>query len=242
MPDRFNCTQLGEQQVTLTVTDQSGNVAACLSRVQVFDTLNVCSPATLPIRVAGLLQTPAGKPVYNIPVQIIGQGLNETVNSDSLGAYLFPEVPIGDTCHLTPYHNNNWLNGISTLDLALISKHILGLDTFTSPYQFIAADANRSGTVTTFDIVQLRKLILGIFDTMPGNTSWRFVPAGFNFPDPTNPFANPFPESIRLDGPLGDVSGQNFIGIKVGDVNGSVNPVDTRSAHSLTSPPPLSLR
>lgn len=37
----------------------------------------------------------------------------------------------------------------------LISKHILGLYTL-SPYQLIAADANRDGKVTTYDIVLLR--------------------------------------------------------------------------------------
>lgn len=229
LPANFNCGQLGEQQVTLTVTDGSGNVAACFSRVQVFDTLNVCNPLQ-PIRVDGAIHTPAGKPVYNIPVQIFGAGVNETINSDSLGTYLFPDVLAGDSCRLTPSHNDNWLNGISTLDLALITKHILGLDTFTSPYQHIAADANHSGTITTFDIVQLRKLILGILDTVPDNTSWRFVPADYSFPNPANPFETAFPESILLDRPLNDVSGQDFIGIKVGDVNGSVNPMESRNA------------
>ena len=93
---------------------------------------------------------------------------------------------------LTPYRNDNPLNGVSTFDLVLISKHILGLDTLDSPYQLIAADANRSGTVTTFDIVQFRKVILGIQDTVPGNTSWRFVDADWVFPDPMAPAG--FPE------------------------------------------------
>lgn len=231
LPDQFSCAQIGEQQVTLTVTDRAGNVAACFSRVQVFDTLQTCNPPRY-IQITGTIRTPGGKPVNNIPVRLSAATLADTVYCDTLGLYTFPEVPVKDSCQLTPRYNDNWLNGVSTLDLALITRHILGLDTFTTPYQYIAADANRSGTVTTFDVVQLRKIILGIFDTMPGNTSWRFIPAAYTFPDPSKPFSHVFPEIIALDPAAGDSTGHNFIGIKIGDVNGSVNPTLQRPAGS----------
>lgn len=89
------------------------------------------------------------------------------------------------------------LNGVTTLDLSLISRHILGIQQFTNPYKLIAADANFSGSVTTFDVVELRKLILGIYEELPDNTSWRYVPKeyladqGFytSFVTNLNPFA-----------------------------------------------------
>ncbi|MFN0214537.1 MAG: T9SS type A sorting domain-containing protein [Saprospiraceae bacterium] len=68
------------------------------------------------------------------------------------------------------------LNGVTTYDLGLISKHILAIEPFENPFQIIAADANNSGSVTTFDIVELRKLILGIHQELPNNNRWRFVP------------------------------------------------------------------
>ena len=37
--------------------------------------------------------------------------------------------------------------------------HILGMDELDSPYQMIAADANNSGTITSADLVEIRKLI-----------------------------------------------------------------------------------
>jgi hypothetical protein len=68
----------------------------------------------------------------------------------------------------------------------------------------IAADANNSQTITTSDIIMLRRLILSIVDDLPNNTSWRFVPASYSFPVPTNPWFEQFPEVININ----DLAGQ----------------------------------
>jgi hypothetical protein len=88
-----------------------------------------------------------------------------------------------------------------------------------SPYKIIAADANASNTVTTLDIVQLRRLILNIDTEFANNTSWRFVEAGFTFPDASNPFATVFPEIIAINNLDQMYMENNFIAIKIGDVN-----------------------
>ncbi len=74
-------------------------------------------------------------------------------------------------------YKNNYLNGVSTFDIASINAHILGIQNrvFTSPYQYIAADVNNSGTVSSFDMFLIKKLILGLADTFPAG-SWRYVP------------------------------------------------------------------
>jgi hypothetical protein len=86
-------------------------------------------------------------------------------------------------------------NGVTTYDLVLISQHILSLQPFTSPFQIIAADANNSGSVTTFDIIDIRKVILGITPNFSSNKSWRYIPklhlgnpAFFSQFDDGNPF------------------------------------------------------
>lgn len=77
-------------------------------------------------------------------------------------------------------NNTDPLNGVNVWDLSLISRHIQSIPAFTNPYQMLAADVNASGTITTFDIVQLRKLILGQFTNFGQISSlvdsWRFVP------------------------------------------------------------------
>ncbi len=128
---------------------------------------------------------------------------------------------------VTPYKNDNPLNGITTFDLVLISKHILGIEALGFPYKRIAADANKNNSITTFDIVEFRKLILGIYDTIPGNTSWRFVEKNYIFPDTINfnPWVEAFPENIPNYNTSGSATA-DFIGIKIGDVN------NTAVAHS----------
>lgn len=98
--------------------------------------------------------------------------------TDTSGQYITEPCPFtGILRRVIPDENylNESLNGVSTYDLSLISRHILGLDTFASPFQYIAADANYSGGITSFDILLLRRLILGIADTIPAG-SWRYIP------------------------------------------------------------------
>lgn len=126
---------------------------------------------------------------------------------------------------MTPFRNDDYLNGVSTFDLLLINKHVLGIELLNSPYKIIAADANQSKTVTTFDIVELRKLVLGLYQQLPSNTSWRFVDKSFVFPNPGNPFQGGFPEMQTVASlQFNDLPVHDFVGIKVGDVNGNVNP------------------
>ncbi len=144
--------------------------------------------------------------------------------SDDNGVYTIQDVPGCSAQTLAPYRNDNPLNGLTTYDLVLISKHILALETFNSPYKIIAADANHSGSITTFDIVQLRKLILGIDTAFINNTSWRFIPANHTFANPLNPFQLPFPETLAVQVLTDPVANLDFKAIKIGDVNNSATP------------------
>ncbi len=66
------------------------------------------------------------------------------------------------------------LDGISTSDLGLISKHILGIESLAPTWKNVAADINCSGSITASDIIAARRLILGITTTLPCN-KWHFV-------------------------------------------------------------------
>ena len=94
------------------------------------------------------------------------------------------------------------------------------MNTLDSPYQLIAADANNNQLISTMDILAIRKVILQMEDTFPNNTSWRFVDADFMFPDPSSPWG--FPEYIDYLHLESNQIYTDFIGVKIGDVNGSV--------------------
>ncbi|HZV43797.1 MAG TPA: HYR domain-containing protein, partial [Saprospiraceae bacterium] len=135
------------------------------------------------------------------------------------GKFKFNYLEKGLDYSILPERNDNPRNGVSTLDLVKIQKHLLAIEPFTSPYQYIAADANNNKSVTAIDLVEIRKLILGIYNQYPDNKSWRFVEKGFPMVT-EHPW--PFSESIFIPGLAADsITKNDFIAIKIGDVNNS---------------------
>ena len=111
--------------------------------------------------------------------------------------------------------------GLTTYDLVLMSKHILAIEPFNCPWQIIAADVNCTGSVTTFDIVTARKVILGILNDFPCG-SWRFIPDS----------------AAVANGQC-----QDFVGVKLGDVNaGPCNDSLAAGAESRSKPTNLLFR
>jgi len=180
---------------------------------------SVFSQQSPTVTLSGSIQTETGAGVSD--VQVREQPLTKTTSD---GLFSIPAVPGCQQFRLQPKRNDNPLNGLSTYDLVLMSKHILSIEVLGSPYKLIAADANRSGSITTFDVVVLRKLILGIDTAFSNNTSWRFIPADFVFPNPLNPFQTALPDSIAVDLQTASVGNLNMIAIKTGDVNNTVIP------------------
>ncbi len=103
--------------------------------------------------------------------------------------------------------------GVSTFDLVLISKHILGVAPFEEKWKEFAADVNGNGSVTTFDIIQIRKLILGRITEFPNTPSVRYVPCDFDW--------DSYPGTLPEEGCVTPNNGCDvcFDAIKMGDVN-----------------------
>ncbi|MFZ4634487.1 MAG: T9SS type A sorting domain-containing protein, partial [Saprospiraceae bacterium] len=226
----FDCSQTGTQFVELWAEDLAGNADFCQTFLNVQDPNGVCQPGNK-ASVAGAAKTDFGNPatgVQGVDMDITGAGVNGAApinlvsQTNNQGAFTFIALPVTGNYNLTPEKDTDPLNGVSTYDLVLISKHILGLDPLKTPYKMIAADANKSGSITTYDIVEIRKLILGIYSKLPNNTSWRFVDKSFQFPNNDNPFQTTFPETMTI-APLlaGGYNNADFVGVKVGDVNGT---------------------
>jgi hypothetical protein len=217
----FDCSDIGENFVELWVIDDHGNTDFCIVTVNIQDNLSICPPeAHQRAIVRGKVVTTLLENVPEVTVNLLGASIPSEV-TDDLGIYAFPPMPFGGSYRVQPVFNTDHKRGVSTLDLILLQKHLLGVKTLDIPYQFIAGDANHSETLSAMDIVILRRLILGIIEEIPNNTSWRFVDAAYQFNDPTDPLSESFPESYHIGLLAGDMH-VNFIGIKVGDLNGSV--------------------
>lgn len=161
-------------------------------------------------------------PIGNVEMQVTGFD-NLTFNNLSDGSYEAFDLVNGNDYTITPFRNDDHRNGVNVFDLVMMQKHILGLGDPLTPYQIIAADVDKSGSVNVFDLVSTQKVILQLETEFPNNNSWRFVPAAFNFPDPTDPLSTPFPESTFYTPVLANLQNEDFIAIKVGDLNGNAN-------------------
>jgi hypothetical protein len=170
------------------------------------------------------ITTEDGRPMNRVNIALVGNYGHFPLQPQSVinGFYnpvISNNIPIGANAEIIASSNTSPKNGVTTYDLLLISRHILGLEPMNSPYKMIAADANKSNTITTFDIVELRKIILGVYSELPNNTSWRFISTNQIFSNPQNPFTNTIHESVSLTSLFQSLGDTLFFGVKIGDIN-----------------------
>lgn len=187
-------------------------------------------------KIEGSVNTEIGEGVKNVNVMLSGD-LSASTLTDNTGEFSFTALNPNESFALAVEKNTNPWNGVTTQDIVAIRKHILGLELLDSPYKLLAADVNNSGSITALDIVLIRSLILLNIMEFPNNDSWKIIDGNFIFPDPTQPWNYSIPDFYAID----DISSDryfNLIGIKMGDVNNTVQPwnlldVDTRDKNGV---------
>ncbi|NOT37755.1 MAG: DUF11 domain-containing protein [Saprospiraceae bacterium] len=222
--DRFriySCDSIGPKNVQLWITDPNGNTSFVNTIIIIND--NPQQDPRCPTRavasVSGQLLTEKQEGMERIEVHLDNSVKGNTV-SDLNGVFKFGEMPVGGKYSIRPYNNEDWLNGVSTSDIVRIQKHILGKKLLTTPFQMIAADVNNSKGITSADISELRKLILGSIQEVAKNTSWRFIDNSYKFKNIETALTEPFNEVVNISTLKDDVNA-TFIGVKIGDIDGN---------------------
>ncbi len=234
----FSCERVGTNTVRIYVMDEERNWDFAETFVIVQDNMNVCVGFDIEGMVSGQITTADGENVEGVEVSI-NEGAENVMTTGTDGQFIF-DMAMGKDYTITPVKDINPLNGVSTFDLVLISKHILGITPFDSPYKYVAADINQSGSITAFDLVQLRQLILNITPKFSNNDSWRFVDASYEFTS-ANPAAESFKEFYNITTLNGTMENLDFVGVKIGDVNGSAQANNLLGAESRTTNGALTL-
>jgi hypothetical protein len=220
----FDCNDKGEQVVNIYAIDTADNVKLCPTTLNILDEFVTCGERVI----AGQIKTNDGLPMAGVQIFIddvgeVGGVVPAPVTTDENGNYEIL-LPVGRDFRIRPFKDDNPSEGVTSFDNVIISRHILNIEPFVSPYQTIAADVNKSGTVTAFDIVLIRKIVLAKDIEFQGNTSWRFVDANYVFESIAGAANESFPESYVVSGVDGNIRDMNFVSIKVGDPNNSANP------------------
>jgi hypothetical protein len=228
---RFNCADIPNGvaamiPLNMYVIDNSGNFDFCEVMLELQDSPSTNACPDMPgagARVEGKIvdEFQQGLEEAEVFLQRIGSTeLLRRMTGES-GDFTFEKVAFYGDYELIPAKNDDVNNGVSTLDLVLIQRHILGISTFDSPYKLIAADVNNSKNISSADLVALRRVVLGLSDEFPNNNSWRFIPVNFEFEDPTHPYD--FDEVWSIEEVMLDKKDLDFIALKVGDVNNSAS-------------------
>jgi len=250
------CEDVGIVQVDIffTTVGADGNVpehegqeivrqSVCTSMISVQDNGNVCANNDMGCDakvdnivengnralISGSISRPDDAMISNVSVEL--EGSNEMVNTDGEGLYAFPSMPVGGQYVVSPQKSDDPVEGVSTLDLVLIQKHILGLRNLDSPYKYIAADVNSDEAISALDIVSLRKVILGLTNEFPNNNVWNFINKEYSFFDDLNPLSESYTGRYEIN-PLNDDMNIHFFAIKTGDVNYSAEVNGIRNTES----------
>ena len=222
----FNC--IGTQLVALWVGNPDGFWDFCPTYVSIQNGFNIPNvPACAPVKNdcaspnAKKVKIQFGKNGSNCTDIADFETLSSVNNTPPLpwkgnklinGSVCTPNGLFLSVKSIPTFTNKGFLNGVSTLDLVYITRHILGIQLLDSKYKKIAADVNNNSAISTADLVALRRAILGLDTVFQNNTSWKiFPPEGVISQGAINTY------QITSDSTL------KYIGVKIGDVSESTN-------------------
>ncbi len=159
---------------------------------------------------------------YDAPIEGVNMGLG---NTDASGCASFGFIP---DYTITPFKEGNARDGVDIMDLVAVYESVLGLRQL-NPYQQLAADVSGTGGITTLDLVTLKNLVDGVTDNWPATVPvWRFLDKNHQIINGNISPINTFINTNNL------IYGNEFIGIKMGDINGSYNPDDNNKPPTFT--------
>lgn len=209
--------------VVWTVRDGCNTASIRETQVIFFDSTGTCDTMSGSAGIiAGHLKTETGETIQDAMVTLRMSEWSDPQDdmSDENGMFAFYNNPMHMNYNIHAEKEDAYGNGVSTADLILIYNHINGEEYLNSPYKIIAADATNDKSISISDITEIKKIILQSEYAFADNQSWRFVDEQQIFFDEQIPW--PFTEINQIVDLHTDMMQENFIGIKIGDVNGDV--------------------
>ena len=217
-------------KIKMTVWDEDFLSDYCEVTLSLVDNQEACGEAGMIM--SGVIATEAGQGLAGVEVSLEAAliGYPRTTFTDNTGVYTFQTVGEGVNYQVVPKLDGEARNGVNTLDLVHIQRHILALKKLDSPYKQIAADVTNDQAIRVEDLVSLRKLILGVTDVTGPTPSWRFVDGAQQMGDKPWPF-----NEMVGHADLHENQQDKFVAVKMGDVDGSakVSALDTKTAPRL---------
>ncbi|MDA7521100.1 hypothetical protein N8566_00925 [Verrucomicrobia bacterium] len=171
-----------------------------------------------------------------VSVHIGSSSIYETA-TDQNGEYIMTVPSGGDYKFSARLAEESRANkGVDVTDIILLRKHILNREQLSSAMSWVAADPTRDNSIDVADIVEMRKVILNRTSSFSTNLEgkpedlFRFVKLGFKDTVANLSFDNVGDaEFIGFEGISGNLTGVDFAGVKLGDVNSDWKPSASKS-------------
>ena len=168
------------------------------------------------------------KGINNVTVTFDDSEERRTSSTNSEGRF---EINLpANTYEVSASKKIDGINGLSTLDLVIIQKHLLGLKPASDICKMAAMDINSDGKLTAADILYGRKMLLGYSEA---KSNYNFLSDQFileNTGNPTISLKDAYKMNINVEkGKIVDYV--DFSGILAGDVNYSAGVIENRSGN-----------
>jgi hypothetical protein len=202
--------------------DQAGNYDFCEANLLLQDNSGVCTgtSATQRASVAGKVADAYGRVLKDVQITVNSSQpeFPRSVFTNTRGDYNFDKLNMFQNYEISASKIDKAEEGVSTIDLLKMQRHILSISKFANVPEMVAADVNNDGRINISDLVEVRKIVLGVSTSFLLVPSWKFIALG-QLPSVDN-FYQAF-QTIGLDALSSTLYDQSFIGVKMGDVDGS---------------------
>lgn len=215
----LTCDDRPTELIYVYAWDANGNAGYCETFILLQDPGENLCPEIGNGAISGKVQNVGGEAIEGAKLFLKGEKTNLTF-SDKNGQYLFEYLKENQDYSVSATLDTNFKEGVTTRDIVMIMRHILGEQPFTSPFQYLAADADLSGSITTLDVIYIRKLVLCLEDAFPHKRNYRFLPTGFPFQRPQDALLRNVPESLLVKALQGKILNATITAVKIGDVTG----------------------
>jgi len=220
----FNCDNIGVRTLKIWVTDEAGNSDYAVTTIDIQDNMNACDTTGSKIQISGNITSPDGSPYSNVDL------INPYVNlqTDTAGVFNSPLLNLNLPYSIKLVKDVVPSTGLSVLDVILLKDHILGIKKLSTPFQYLAADVNKSNSLNTVDLFQIKQIILGTYDKWPSNVSLNYVDKNNSYSIPQEIWSKSFTE-IKIDSVAVDSVKFNIYAIKTGDISQLANVVENET-------------
>ncbi len=168
--------------------------------------------------------------------------INSTAGSPAVSTTTGAPGPIAGQYTLTGFGAGSYTvslskttgqNSITSFDAGRIAQHVAGTLLLTTNNQKVSADVSNNGVVSSFDAAQIATFVAT--GSSPGIAGqWRFfLPPGPTFPIGASPTSRTYPSVTS------NITGDDYIGLLIGEVTGNWAPTAARpggSSEGVSSP------